>query len=62
MKIFEVKIYFCVPQITTFLFKNLSQSVSPENAGWTSKPGEVTEREESKQRLSAFHITNQFLS
>lgn len=44
VKIFEVKIYFCVPQITTFLFKNLLRSVSPENAGWTSKPGEVTER------------------
>lgn len=42
VKIFEVKIYFCVPQITTFLFKNLLRSVSPENAGVDIR--EVTER------------------
>ena len=38
VKIFEVKIDFRVPQITTFLFKNLLRSVSPKNAGWPSKP------------------------
>lgn len=49
VKLFEVKIYLFGPQMTPFLFKNLLPSMSPESAGWTSKPGEVMGRKEASK-------------